>query len=153
MPRRHVFDEDGVEYAVKVLGHVLGGQQGGVRHAPQREIAVEQLGIVRVVRKGGAGATILRERERQESELNITAGKQRGKLAREQIGVRAGDVDVAVFASVQRVDCSLKALDALGLVDKHVAARGADAGDDVIVELLRRGGGGKAQALKINRDD
>ena len=151
VPGHYVFVENRVENAGEVveLGARAVGELGGERKATEAQKVVEY-GIGVLVGEQGA---VFCEVKRLESYFDISSGKEGGQFAREELGVRAGDVNVKIFAGVKSVNELFELRHVLHLVKKNVCpAVGLDIGFDELPCLAPTCKGGAVRILEIYCD-
>lgn len=151
VPGHYVFVENSVEDAGEVveLGTRTVGQLGGERKAAEAQKVVEYGMGVPVGEQG----EVFRKVKRLEAYFDIAAGKEGGQFAREELGVRAGDVNVKILARVKSVNELFELRHVLHFVKKNVClAVRLDIGLDELPRLAPTYKGGAVRILEIDCD-
>ena len=136
-------------------GRLIGkAEVGKVRHTAGQQVLLEGL-LRRLIRRDRAVQfQKLREGERVDHKLDIAPAQTGRKLAGQQLGVGAGNVDVAVKRNAQGVDAFLPILHFLDLVEEEInlAVHFGGFCRNLIMQCLRGLQMGIAHIFKIDRD-
>ena len=151
VPRHHVLVENRIEDAGEVveLGARAVGKLGGEGKSAEAQKVVEYGMRVPVGEQGD----VFREVKRLEAYFDIASGEERGQFAGEELGVRAGDVDIEVLAGVKSVNKLFELRHVLYLVEKNVCpAVRLDIGLDELPCLAPSREGSAVGILEIDCD-
>ena len=127
----------------------VGTALGGEREAAETQKVVEYGMRVPVVEQG----YVFREVKWLEAYFDIASGEERGQFAGEELGVRAGDIDIEILAGVKPVNELFELRNVLYLVEKNVcSAIWLDIGLDELPCLAPACEGGAVGILEIDCD-